>query len=378
MNGEPFTGHGKFKFVLLDRAEKRVWTSGDNQVPIEADMPTGSISLPVTDGVYRVSLGDISTGMKPFPPGLLADWKNLKIEIWFSDGTNGWAKAGVTRLTKELANPLEVGAGLAAGTQDDLLQSILLEVRRLRSEVGLLQKQLSGEKSGAVVQPVPPAAVKPAPPDAQPKVEPKPVKVSLADVPRHSLGPDDAPVVLVEFTDLECGYCKRFFEKTFPLLKEKYIDTGKLRFVSRNYALQTHPRAGPAAEATLSAAEQDPKQYWAMRAWLFENNRELNDLTYGKFVKDAGLDVPRFLKDYTAKSHGSQLDEDLAAGRAVGITGTPSFVLGTTDGKIIVGERIVGAKSFEYFESKINSLLESKTGEGPAGSQKPEDADKKQ
>jgi protein-disulfide isomerase len=369
VSGEPFAGSGQFKFALIDQSGKRVWTNSDNVAPIEAGMPTGSIPITATRGMYWTRLGDTAAGMKSLAPELVANWKNFQIEIWFNDGNHGWANAGVTALTKGKSPTLQVGAGLAAGTQDEMLQKILIEVRRLRSEVGLLHKQL-GSGSGATARP----SSKPIPPKPTPKVKSKPVKVSLADAPRHSLGSAKAPVVLVEFSDFECGYCKRFFDKTLPQLKEKYIDTGKLRLVSRNFPIRSHPQAGPAAHALLSAADQDPKQYWAMRAWLFGHNRELSDVIYGKYVKDAGLDVPRFLTDYTARRHGAELNADIAAGRSVGITGTPSFVLGTSDGTTIDGERIAGAKSFEYFESKIISLLEKQAGDSPALPQKPDNA----
>ena len=80
-------------------------------------------------------------------------------------------------------------------------------------------------------------------------------------------------------------------------------------------------------------------------------------LAIGTYVKEAGLDVSRFLVAYTGQVHGPEIDEDLAAGRAIGITGTPSFLLGTSDGTTIEGERIVGAKSFAYFQTKIEALL---------------------
>jgi len=375
---QPFTGSGHFKFALIDQSGKRVWTSGDNEAPIEAGTPSGSISLAVTRGMYWARFGDAQKGMKSLPPELVANWKNLQLQVWFNDGTHGWEEAGIIELSKGQSQPLQVGAGLPAGTQEEMLQNILVEVRRLRSEVGLLHKQIGGGGSGTTAQTASPAPVKPSPSKPSAKVEPKPARVSLADVPRHSLGAAEAPLVLVEFTDLECGFCKRFFDQTFPLLKERYIDTGKLRFVSRNFAPPTRPQAAPAAEAVLSAAEQNPEQYWAMRAWLFAHNRELSDVTYGKYIKEAGLDVPRFLTDYTAKKHGAELDEDLAAGRAVGITGTPSFVLGTSDGKVIEGELIVGSKSFEYFESKIDSLLPKGTGDSPAAPQEPKEGENKQ
>ena len=196
-----------------------------------------------------------------------------------------------------------------------------------------------------------------APPAPTPAPTPAPKPVSLPDNHRFSLGAAGAPIVLVEFTDFECGYCKRFFEQTFPTLKAKFIDTGKLRFVSRNFPVERHPQAGPAATALLSAAGQDPEQYWAMRTWLFKDNRELSEASYEKYAKEAGLDVPRFMADFTNNAHAAELGADIAAAASIGITGTPTFVIGRSDGKVIHGELIQGSKPVTVFEGLIEALL---------------------
>lgn len=364
--GQAFTGSAQFKFALVDGAGNRLWTSGGHEASIEAGVPSGSVPLSVTGGDYRVRLGDPAAEMAPLPDEVAANWNALRIQTWFNDGEHGWAEAGSTALSKPGGSDSRSVQG--ATPDEDILQTILLELRSLRSEVGSLRKQLLAGDSGKAVG-------EPAPGLAKPKPKSAPVRVSLPEVQRHSLGSADAPVVLVEFTDFECGYCKRFFELTLPQLKRKYIDTGKLRFVSRNFPIKSHPQAEPAAQALLSAATQDPNQYWTMRAWLFANNRELSDASYLKYVEGAGLDVPQFLADYAAKRHGPELAEDVAAARSVGITGTPSFVLGTSDGKEIQGERIVGAKSFQIFEREIEALLAAQASGARAGAETAGDPD---
>ena len=99
-----------------------------------------------------------------------------------------------------------------------------------------------------------------------------------------------------------------------------------------------------------------------MRQWLFENNRDLSPVAYGTYVRDAGLDTATFLTDFTSKRHAPEIEEDIAHATAAGITGTPSFVLGTTNGKTIHGERIVGAKSFPILKRKIDALLATNRG----------------
>jgi protein-disulfide isomerase len=181
--------------------------------------------------------------------------------------------------------------------------------------------------------------------------------VTVKEAPRHVLGRPDAPVVMVEFTDYECGYCKRFFETTFPAIKREFIDTGKLRFVSRNMPLEAHPQAQAAALALLNASERTDDDYWKMRAWLFTNQRALSPAAYGRYADEVGLNRVAMLEAVTARKRLEEIQEDVTAARMVGITGTPSFVLGTTDGQQIRGERITGAKSFAIFEGKIRSIL---------------------
>lgn len=335
--GKPFTGEGRFRFTLIDQTNQSQWTSSGDEAK------TDGLTLAVNNGHFRVLLGDPTAGMPPLGSEVTSRWRDLRVRTSFDDGAHGWAKAGVSALASAPAEPKEAPT--------DMQQAIFAELRQLRREVSGLRQQLNGSR---VAQPSPSPSRTPKP---NPKPKPDPVQVSLADVERHSLGSADAPVVLVEFTDFECGFCKRFFDQTFPRLKEKYIDTGRLRFVSRHYPIKSHPQAGPAAEALLSAAAQDPEHYWLMRTQLFKNNRELNENIYRRLAEEAGLDVDRFRDDLAAGRYRAKLAEDVAAAKGAGITGTPSFVLGVSDRTTIRGERIKGAKSFDIFSGKIEALL---------------------
>jgi protein-disulfide isomerase len=366
----PFTGAGQFKFALVDPAGQRVWTSGDHEVPIEGSTPSGSVPLQVSRGAYVVRLGDPAAGMKPFGAAVTANWATLALQTWFHDGKGGWEDAGLAPLSGRGSTPGSIAppAGFPPGGDPDAdpQQIILAELRGLRAEVAALRRQLLAEANRS------------GPPSTSlPQTTPRSkrglglLNVSLAEVPRPSLGSADAPVVLVEFTNFVAGSCKSFSEQTFPELKEKYIDTGKLRFVSRQLPIKGHPQCRPTALALLCAAAQDPGQYWAMRGWLFEHSKELNEAAYATYVKGAGLDLARFHADLTAERHGPELDEDVAAALATGIPGAPSFVLGTSDGKTIEGERIVGAKSSQVFASKIEALLAAHAEVNPAVTETP-------
>jgi len=352
--GQPFNGTGNFKFVLLNRDGTRLWSNSDTAAPIKEGIPSGSVALAVHEGVYHVRLGDSGLGMTPLPKSFVGDQQVSQVGTWFDDGTHGWSFLGYSNPHLDSGTGQGAATGTTSASNADL-KGILAELRVLRMEVAELRRQLagSGDGSGPAGSSTPPLSG--ARPVAKPEV--KTVLATIKEARRHSLGKSDAPVVLVEFTDYECGFCKRFFDQTFPLLKRDYIDTGKLRFVSRNMPVASHPQAEPAALALLGAAERTEDDYWKMRGWLFGNQRDLSPVALGRYADQVGLDRTLILAGIAAKKHGEEIQEDMAVARSVGITGTPSFVLGTSDGQIITGERITGSKAFSVFETKIRALL---------------------
>src|SRR5277367_6195365 len=98
---------------------------------------------------------------------------------------------------------------------------------------------------------------------AQPQPAPASDKVKMSVTPGwYSLGRDDAPVTVVEFADYQCPFCRKFHSETFAEIKKNYIDTGKVRYVSRDLPLDFHPNAAPAAQAARCAGEQH--KFWEM------------------------------------------------------------------------------------------------------------------
>lgn len=182
---------------------------------------------------------------------------------------------------------------------------------------------------------------------------PQMVKVSTADGVAD--GREDAPLVLIEFTDYQCPYCKRFYDTTFAALKEKYIDTGKLRFISRNLPLPFHSHAEGAALAAACAGDQD--KYWQMRQSIFSNPHSLQAEDLSAYAKTHALNVEQFDTCMSEKTHLKKIQKDVADARAIGITGTPSFVLARNSGDIVEGEKIIGAQPLAAFEKHIEVLL---------------------
>jgi protein-disulfide isomerase len=175
----------------------------------------------------------------------------------------------------------------------------------------------------------------------------------------YSMGRDDAPVTMVEFTDYQCPFCRKFESDSFAKLKTEYIDTGKVRFVSRDLPLDFHPNAPGAAMAARCAGEQH--KFWEMRdAMMLDTATDLGPASILKYGEKTKLDMPAFSACLSDKKYTEAIKKDTADAGALGISGTPSFVIGKTDKTEIAGVRIVGAVPYTVFDSAIKDALTSK------------------
>jgi protein-disulfide isomerase len=175
----------------------------------------------------------------------------------------------------------------------------------------------------------------------------------LIDAPRvevaadgPALGPADAPVTIVEFSDFQCPFCAR----AGPIVKElnaKYPE--QVRIVYRHFPLDSiHPRARPAAEAAACADEQGA--FWPYHDLLFANPRGLSDEDLVRYAGEAGIDTEKFAQCVTEGRHRKQVERDLQEGRRVGVSGTPSF--------FVNGRMLGGAQPVEEFVRLIEDELE--------------------
>ena len=187
--------------------------------------------------------------------------------------------------------------------------------------------------------------VQPIAPTEQQRTDP--IEVSIDDDPM--LGNKDAPVTIVSFEDFQCPFCGRAFQQTFPLLKQEYIDTGKVRYVFRDFPLiSIHPNAQPASEAAECAHEQD--KFWQFHEGLFLNQQLLGRDFYLSLAEQNGLDIGQFTQCIDTRKYQSEVENDLKYGSSLGITGTPTF--------FISGNRLVGAQPYEAFKQIIEGELQ--------------------
>jgi protein-disulfide isomerase len=176
-------------------------------------------------------------------------------------------------------------------------------------------------------------------------LEPPRAMVSAGDSPAK--GPSNAPIELIEFADFECPYCLA----VSPTLK-RVLDTygDRIRFVYRNFPLENHPNAIPAAEAALCANEQD--RFWPYHDRLFADSGKLSDADLKQAAAALGMDMPRFNTCVGEHKYRSVVDADAKAGSEAGVTGTPAF--------FINGRPLVGAQPYEEFKRIIDEELELK------------------
>lgn len=209
-------------------------------------------------------------------------------------------------------------------------EAILSELREIRQ---LLAKQAA-----------PTAAARPAPRTLA-------VKATTA----HVLGKPDAPVTLVAFTDFQCPYCARFESTTFPELKRKYIDTGKLRYILRDVPLDFHPLAINAAQSVRCAGDQH--KFWEMKELVFKNQNKIDTDSLASYAHSLGLNDEQYRECMADNKYLADITADSKYAQSLGISGTPSFVVGAQRNGTVQGVLIVGAQPSGVFEDAIEKVL---------------------
>lgn len=177
----------------------------------------------------------------------------------------------------------------------------------------------------------------------------------LQDLSGPALGRPDAPLTLVEFTDLQCQFCNRFLVTAFDQIKTAYIDTGKVRFLTRDFPLDLHPYAMQAARAARCAGEQG--KFWEMRMALMGGYNRLSAAFVTATAQSLKLDMAAFDACAGSAKFDAAIMKDMNDARAINIEGTPTFLLGPTSPQGLDGILIVGAQPFSAFDAKIKALL---------------------
>jgi len=176
-------------------------------------------------------------------------------------------------------------------------------------------------------------------------------------------GNPDATVTIVEFSDFQCPFCKRFHETTLPLILENYVDTGKVKFVYRDFPIVSlHPNGAiPTALAAECADEQG--MFWQYHDKIFQTQKNwerlaaediINELK--TFAVELGLDTNQFNDCLNSEKYRDEVNNDLQDGASYGITGTPGFFIGNEERGYI---KVSGAQPYSVFQKVLDQMLAS-------------------
>jgi protein-disulfide isomerase len=161
-----------------------------------------------------------------------------------------------------------------------------------------------------------------------------------------SIGPEDAPIVIVEFSAYACPYCGRHFTETFQPLLENYGQY--IRYVYRDFPVINQDVSFPTSFAAECADDQG--KFWEFHDAMFRNQELLGRDLYLRVATEEGLDIEQFTQCIDSEQHENEVMDDYYAGDSLNITGTPSFYIN--------GEIISGALPYDRFERIVLGQLE--------------------
>jgi protein-disulfide isomerase len=170
-------------------------------------------------------------------------------------------------------------------------------------------------------------------------------------LPDMAIGPATAPVTVIEYSSLTCPHCAAFAENVFPMLQTKYIDTGKVRFVSREFPLDV--KAAAASMLARCIAKDDAPRFFEVTMTMFRRQQEMVEHTTDTLTDIGGKyglsqqDVESCVKN-DASLDKLQADQNFAY-RQLKVEATPTF--------FINGDKVKGSMSFEEFEAKLAPML---------------------
>ncbi|MFW5444025.1 MAG: DsbA family protein [Methylococcaceae bacterium] len=218
---------------------------------------------------------------------------------------------------------------------------LFTQLSELRKEIKILKGDVKSLKQNA-------------PTKKNTKGNKKAIEIDLS----HSfpLGKSGAKYAIVEYTDYQCPYCLKHRKKTFPIIKQQYIDPGVIKYFVKDYPLDFHGQAKNAAISSQCAGQQG--KFWAMHQLIFENNRKLSKEVFSSFAGQIAINVTRFNKCLNSSEAKQIVENNILDGELIGVQGTPAFFIGRLkDDKLVDGRALYGAQSFSAFSKVVNALI---------------------
>jgi protein-disulfide isomerase len=208
--------------------------------------------------------------------------------------------------------------------------------------IGVLAYQLFGRGGGGATEPIAVA------------VDPQ----AASRAQGIALGPEDAPVVIYEFADFQCAWCAQFAAFVIPVIKERFVDTGMVRYVFYDYPLiSIHPNAFLSARAGRCANDQG--QFWPYHDRLYQQQgrwaRERNPSgMFVDYARQLGLDAGAFESCLRSDRFATEVSHSMALAESLGVQGTPSL--------FVNGKRLPNVPS----ASEFDRIIREEMGSAPA------------
>lgn len=218
----------------------------------------------------------------------------------------------------------------------------------LTTKISILQQRKALGATTAQAQTIPQQAQAQQQPSSTPQ---KVANVALGDYAPK--GDANAKVKIVEYGDLRCPFCQKFFTDTEPQILSDYVNTGKASFTFVNYAF-----LGPASVVAANAAEcaNEQGKFWDFHDYLYKNQPSETDTTIyttdgmTQIAGQLGINTDQFRSCLDSKKYDKVVSDDLAAGQKEGVNGTPTtFINGTP---------IVGAVPYSQIKAEIDKALQ--------------------
>lgn len=171
-----------------------------------------------------------------------------------------------------------------------------------------------------------------------------------------SLGNATATLTIVEFSDYQCSYCRRFHNEVLPALRKAYIDTGKVQLLFKDFPLSMHREALPAAVAGRCAAAQG--KFWSMNELLFANQDQLSGALYPQLAATLGLDVEAFKRCLSDPAVTDAIQRHQQQAIDLGVNATPGFLIGRRLPEGLRIERVgTGFIDFTALSMELDKML---------------------
>jgi protein-disulfide isomerase len=179
----------------------------------------------------------------------------------------------------------------------------------------------------------------------KPKIK---LQINTENAPK--IGPDNAPIKIIEFSDFECPFCSKASQTIHELRKDKKLQS-KIQIIFKNFPLEMHKNAQLAAVASLCVKDLKPEKYWTYHELLFQNQENLSKESLIDYAKKQNISKDAFEKCLDSEKNIAQVKSDLAEAKNNGLSAAPTFIFNNQ-------EIISGAASIEVFKETIEDLLE--------------------